>query len=69
MSSVYGIIGAGIAGTSIAYHLSESTDEDIIIFEKNGVGNHTTNKSIAMVGTYGNHTKKLMKNYCYELYN
>jgi len=40
-----GIIGAGIIGTSIAYHLSQNEDVEVRVFEKNQIGSGTTAKS------------------------
>lgn len=40
-----GIIGGGIIGTSIAYHLSRHEDVEVMIFEKNQIGSGTTAKS------------------------
>ena len=40
-----GIIGAGIIGTSIAYHLSQNEDVEVTVFEKNQIGSGTTAKS------------------------
>jgi len=40
-----GIIGGGIIGTSIAYHLSKLEGVEVIIFEKNQIGSGTTAKS------------------------
>jgi len=40
-----GIIGAGVIGTSIAYHLSQNEDVEVIVFEKNQIGSGTTAKS------------------------
>lgn len=40
-----GIVGGGIIGCSIAYHLSEYGDAEIVLFEKNTIGSGTTAKS------------------------
>jgi glycine/D-amino acid oxidase-like deaminating enzyme len=40
-----GIIGAGIIGTSLAYHLTKHEGVDVIVFEKNQIGSGTTAKS------------------------
>ena len=40
-----GIIGAGIIGTSLAYHLSKHDDAEVVVFEKNQIGSGTTAKS------------------------
>jgi len=40
-----GIIGGGIIGTSIAYHLSRHEGVEVMLFEKNQIGSGTTAKS------------------------
>jgi glycine/D-amino acid oxidase-like deaminating enzyme len=40
-----GIIGAGIIGTALAYHLTKCDDVDVFVFEKNQIGSGTTAKS------------------------
>lgn len=69
LDTTYAIIGGGIAGSSIAYHLSRRTDESITVFERQSIGSETTFKSMAMYGLYGNETKYRMKQYGLELYN
>lgn len=65
----YAIIGAGIAGSSIAYHLSERVDEEITVFEQGSPASETTAKSMALLGGHGNETTKRMKRYGLDLYN
>jgi len=67
--AAYGIIGGGIAGASIAYHLSERTDESIVLFERGSPASETTRKSVAQFGFYGDETQYRMKRYGMELYN
>ncbi|WP_436348192.1 NAD(P)/FAD-dependent oxidoreductase [Natronorubrum sp. FCH18a] len=69
MSRTYAVIGGGIAGASIAYHLSERTDEEIVVFEKGELATETTAKSIAQFGFYGDETQYQMKRYAKRLYN
>jgi sarcosine oxidase subunit beta len=45
------IVGGGIVGTSLAYHLRE-TDHDVTVLEKRNLGAGTTGKSIACFGWY-----------------
>ncbi|MBM4430782.1 MAG: FAD-binding oxidoreductase, partial [Chloroflexi bacterium] len=44
-----GIIGAGIVGTALAYHLSEYDNVEVTVFDKNSVGSGTTAKSAGTV--------------------
>lgn len=45
MKKRIGVIGGGVIGTSVAYHLSQYPDADVILFEKNTIGSGTTAKS------------------------
>jgi sarcosine oxidase subunit beta len=66
-----GIIGGGITGASVAYHLSKHSDRDVIVFEKDTLASRTTAKSAAYIGFRGGHTavqRDLMK-YGIQLYN
>jgi len=49
MSKRIGIIGGGIIGSSIAYHLSRYPDAEVVLFEKNTIGSATTAKSAGTV--------------------
>ncbi|MUV56056.1 FAD-dependent oxidoreductase [Halogeometricum sp. CBA1124] len=69
MSSTYGIIGGGIAGASIAYHLSQRTDDSVVVFERQSPASETTYKSVAQYGFYGDETQYRMKRYGMKLYN
>ena len=69
MSSTYGIIGGGIAGASIAYHLSQLTDDSVVVFERQSPASETTYKSVAQYGFYGDETQYRMKRYGMKLYN
>ncbi|WP_416839987.1 NAD(P)/FAD-dependent oxidoreductase [Haloferax sp. DFSO52] len=65
----YHIVGGGIVGASIAYHLSERTDEPVHVYEKGTLANETTRKSFAFFGFYGDETQYRMKRYAIEQYN
>jgi glycine/D-amino acid oxidase-like deaminating enzyme len=41
------VIGGGIVGSSVAYHLSKYPDAEVTLFEKNTIGSGTTAKSAA----------------------
>lgn len=65
----YAIIGGGIVGASIAYHLSKRTEDTITVFEKETIGSGTTARSGANFGWYGDPAQIEMKRYAWELYN
>lgn len=65
----YAIIGGGIVGASIAYHLSKETAEPITVYERQSLASETTDKSMAMFGLYGDQTQYQMKRYGLRLYN
>lgn len=65
----YAIIGGGIAGASIAYHLSEETDEKIVVFERRTPGSETTAKSHAHVTWKNGEPQLSMKRYALRMYN
>ena len=63
------IIGAGIVGASIAYHLSARTDAPIVVYDRDDVASETTGKSVAQYGFYGNPVQYRMKRYGMRVYN
>lgn len=69
IETTYAVVGGGIAGASVAYHLSERTDESVTVFERREPGGETTAKSMAMYGLYGDATQYRMKRYGLRLYN
>lgn len=68
-STTYAIIGGGIVGASIAYHLSEATTDSITVYEQQSLASETTFKSMAMFGLYGDETQYQMKRYGLRMYN
>lgn len=69
MTKRYVIIGGGIAGASVAYHLSERTTDPVTLFERQSLASETTYKSVAQYGFYGDETQYRMKRYGMRLYN
>ena len=67
--SEYVVVGGGIAGASVAYHLSERTDDPVTVFDRQSLASETTFKSVAMTGLYGDETQYQMKRYAHRLYN
>jgi glycine/D-amino acid oxidase-like deaminating enzyme len=65
----YHVVGGGIVGASIAYHLARRTDDPVHVYEKGTLANETTKKSLAFFGFYGDETQYRMKRYGMELYN
>ncbi len=63
------IIGGGIVGASIAYHLSQLGGHSVKIYERGTLAGETTKRSVAMFGHYGNSTELKMKKYGAEIYN
>lgn len=63
------VIGGGIAGASIAYHLGLRTTGSVRLLERQSVASETTAKSMALVGKQGDETIFRMKDYAFELYN
>ncbi|MFB6299128.1 MAG: NAD(P)/FAD-dependent oxidoreductase [Halobacteriales archaeon] len=63
------IIGAGIAGASIAAHLSALGDHDITVYERGRLAGETTAKSAAYFGFYGSDLERRLKRYGMATYN
>src|SRR5881275_1614537 len=43
------VIGGGIAGSSLAYHLAKSGERDVLLLEQNQIGAGTTHHAAGMV--------------------
>jgi len=65
----YAVVGGGIVGASVAYHLSERTDDPVVVHERDGLAAKTTFKSTSMVGVGGHDPHYRMKQYGFRLYN
>ncbi|WP_137285378.1 NAD(P)/FAD-dependent oxidoreductase [Halorussus salinisoli] len=65
----YVIVGGGIVGASVAYHLSERTDDPITVYERTDLASETTSKSTAMIGIGGPDPHSRLKHYGFRLYN
>ncbi len=63
------VIGGGIVGTSVAYHLSDYPGVDVTVYEQGRVGGETTDASMAMLGRSGDPEMARMKSYAMETYN
>lgn len=65
----YVIIGGGIAGASIAYHLGKRSGGSVTLLERKSLASETTAKSMALLGKQGSETIVRMKDYSFQLYN
>jgi len=68
----YAIVGGGIAGASVAYHLSRGSDAEVVVYERNEeLGAETTHKSGAFFGDWGyeSPTRLRLMRYSVELLN
>lgn len=63
------IVGAGIAGASAAYHLSQRTEREILVLERGAIAAETTGKSTAVFRFFGKSTLDRMKRYGLQQYN
>lgn len=63
------IIGAGIAGASVAYHLTQATSTQVTVYDRGNLASATTAKSGALFGDYGTPTERRFKQYGRRLYN
>lgn len=65
----YAVVGGGIVGASVAYHLGERTDEPVVVYERGQLAAETTAHSTAMIGVAGPDPYHRMKEYGLRLYN
>jgi glycine/D-amino acid oxidase-like deaminating enzyme len=65
------VIGAGIVGASVAYHLGERTEEQVIVYERGELASETTAKSGSFFGFHvaEEPTPYEMKRYGLSMYN
>jgi len=63
------VIGAGIAGASIAFHLTRLTDHLVTVYERGEIAGETTAKSAAFFGFYGSEIERRMKREAMAQYN
>jgi glycine/D-amino acid oxidase-like deaminating enzyme len=63
------VVGGGIAGASVAYHLSGRTDRPTVVYERGTLSGETTAKSAAFFGFYGSDAERPLKRYGMALYN
>jgi glycine/D-amino acid oxidase-like deaminating enzyme len=66
------VVGGGIAGASIAYHLSRESDTEVVVYERNEeLASETTAKSGAFFGHWGREspTRLRLMQYSVELLN
>ncbi len=69
MTDRIAIVGCGIAGASVAYHLSTRTDTPIVVFERGTVAAETTGRSTAVFRMMDGPLLVAMKRYGLALYN
>ncbi|SDY58085.1 NAD(P)/FAD-dependent oxidoreductase [Halopenitus persicus] len=67
--TTFAVVGGGIVGASVAYHLSERTDEPVTVYERGDPGGETTRKSTAMIGVSGPEPLHELRTYGIRLYN
>lgn len=65
----YAIVGGGIVGASVAYHIGERTDDSVVVYERGWLAAETTFRSTAMIGVSGPDPYHRMKEYGLRLYN
>ncbi|MDY6818512.1 MAG: FAD-dependent oxidoreductase [Halobacteriales archaeon] len=63
------VVGAGIAGASVAAHLSALGEHDITVYERGSLAGETTAKSAAYFGFYGSELERRLKRYGMATYN
>lgn len=63
------VVGGGIVGASVAAHLGERTNEQVVVYERDELASATTFKATAMIGVAGPDPYHRMKEYGFRLYN
>lgn len=63
------VIGGGIVGASVAYHLGRRTSNSVTLYERGDLASETTAKSTAMIGVSGPAPFHRMQEYGFRLYN
>lgn len=63
------VIGGGIAGASVAYHLAGRDGVAVEVLERGSLAEETTARSAAMFGSYGGDAERRLKRYGMALYN
>ena len=63
------VVGGGIVGASVAYHLGERTDAPVVVYERGELAAETTFRATAMVGVAGPDPYHRLKEYGFRLYN
>ncbi|MFB6301763.1 MAG: NAD(P)/FAD-dependent oxidoreductase [Haloferacaceae archaeon] len=63
------VVGGGIAGASVAYHLAARTDRPVVVYERGALAGETTARSAAFFGFYGSDLERRLKRYGMALYN
>lgn len=69
MEESIAVVGAGIAGASVAYHLGASSDAPVTVFERGAIGAETTGKSTAVFRFMDDPVLVSMKRDAMALYN
>lgn len=65
----YAVVGGGIVGASVAFHLGRRTAEPVVVFERDDLASATTFRATAMVGTAALAPYHRLKQYAMECYN
>ncbi|MEF8786907.1 MAG: FAD-dependent oxidoreductase [Haloarculaceae archaeon] len=68
MTAQYVVVGGGIAGASVAFHLANA-GESVTVYEQGKLAGETTGKSGGIFAFYGTPVQYRMKQYGMELYN
>ena len=70
MDADVAVVGGGIVGSSVAYHVASRSDRDVVMFERaDRLAGETTAKSNAMFRMTGSAQERRMKRYGLSVYN